>query len=514
MRGAALLAPYPPAPCPTAPDWAALGVPGWLSGEGEPAASGEAPAVLADELDLWLAAVLPVPSPQREGSATGAPQAARAWSCVVAEHGSGCVRWVPNPHAVVRGSAPPRHRAPCPRPELCAHRSCLEPPSLEDEGVWQFRGGAAGQKALRSALLAHKLWNDSAERAAAAAAAPTEGLAVILRAKRGADLGKSHILALCRMWCLKSDVWVRRAVSAASGEPPRRKRRLNTPVGAPEANALAMLPLCPPPAVVHADSVSALLGASASAFATVTDRAREMASQHRQLYFSQGCMAEYATLRRVCASLATACDAAADAQPAWTAAAAAAAVRAMCGGDVAMGLDIDALPAEEVLPFAPAEMPALAALLRVRDALHAGVRLWHANKMRTEQSCCGPLNPVSAVIYGRYHEALTTGQRGVALAAAWLSAAPARGAAFGELAAAAAAAARRAAAFARDAEAAFARHAEWCDQALADGHAAQLVLPFHDGAQVSTFFAEFDGDRSSDAAMMLGMGHARLELAA
>ena len=65
----------------------------------------------------------------------------------------------------------------------------------------------------------------------------------------------------------------------------------------------------------------------------------------------------------------------------------------------------------------------------------------------------------------------------MALAAAWLSAAPARGAAFGELADAAAATARRAAAFARDAETAFARHAAWCDQALADGHAAQLVLP-------------------------------------
>jgi len=316
------------------------------------------------------------------------------------------------------------------------------------------------------------------------------------------------------MWRLKSNVWVRRAVSAASGEPPRRKRPRSTPVGASEASALALLPLCPPPAVLHADSVSALLGASASAFATVTDRARDLASQHRKLHFSQGCMAEYATLRRVCASLAAACDAAADAQPAWTAAAAAAATRAMYGGDVASGLDLATLPAEEILPFAPAEMPALVALLRVREALHAGVRLWHANKMRTEQACQAALPPVSAIIFNQYHEALTTGQRGVALAAAWLSAAPARGAAFGELAATAAAAARRAAAFAREAEAAFARHAEWCDQALADGHAAQLVLPFHDGVQVSTFFSDFQDQQQSDAqaAMMLGMGHARLHL--
>jgi hypothetical protein len=88
MRGV-----VPPAPGPTAPEWAALGVPDWLSGGDEPAVSGAA-AASPDTLDDWLAAVLPVP--QRAGSATSAPpaqQAApRAWSCVVAEHGNGCIR--------------------------------------------------------------------------------------------------------------------------------------------------------------------------------------------------------------------------------------------------------------------------------------------------------------------------------------------------------------------------------------------------------------------------------------
>jgi hypothetical protein len=87
--------------------------------------------------------------------------------------------------------------------------SCLAPPHASE---WDdFSLSAADFKRLRAALVATPEWNGSAKREATAAEVQAAGdhgtLASVLRRKSSKELQKKHMLALCRLWNYRSDLW-------------------------------------------------------------------------------------------------------------------------------------------------------------------------------------------------------------------------------------------------------------------------------------------------------------------
>ena len=92
-------------------------------------------------------------------------------------------------------------------------RRCTPAPSAaEEEGfVLVSNAELSGLKALRTALLETREWNSAAARCAladsVAAAGDPHGLVPLLRGKRAAYLGKSHLLLLCRAWGYRSFHW-------------------------------------------------------------------------------------------------------------------------------------------------------------------------------------------------------------------------------------------------------------------------------------------------------------------
>jgi hypothetical protein len=125
------------------------------------------------------------------------------WRCLNAEHAAGCEECTPPPSVAREATV-----------VLSGGGAAAAAGGADADGG---PGGARGLKALRTALLLTPEWNSAAARDAAAAALDARGrggadeaapgLAAALRAKASRALTKGHLIALCRLWRYKSDVW-------------------------------------------------------------------------------------------------------------------------------------------------------------------------------------------------------------------------------------------------------------------------------------------------------------------
>jgi hypothetical protein len=110
----------------------------------------------------------------------------------------------------------PAHAQPC--------ALCVAPPPPADDALYELVGEARGQngvKVLRQLLVGTRLWRDARARCAAADAlerdAHAAALAPAVRAGAASALRRPHLLALCRVWRFKSNLWQQRP-------PPLRRR--------------------------------------------------------------------------------------------------------------------------------------------------------------------------------------------------------------------------------------------------------------------------------------------------
>lgn len=421
-------------------------------------------------------------------------------------------------------------------------RRCTPAPSAaEEEGfVLVSNAELSGLKALRTALLETREWNSAAARCAladsVAAAGDPHGLVPLLRGKRAAYLGKSHLLLLCRAWGYRSFHWcVRQPPRMLALHPPvalltlaaagarrarrgsvKRKRRtaggasaaVATQAAAQAAVACATLapsqrpPWTPALGTVDAGSVSALLRErfapqlAASTAALAGPRALAAARAGGALGFASEHVRAYDLLAASVAALAAQWTRRAAAQAHWSAAAVrcTAAPSAAAALHLEHGADAAAAPAWRALPYLAAALPCAeeppvdAMLASLVTHLRAGLAMWQLNAAARLQLLARSsgadvaadaralLPPAVAALYAEFADGLHAGLAAAAAAAALLAqlraAAPLR-----DFAAAAEQLAALLARYAADAARALADRAVWARALVAEGVPLQPSLP-------------------------------------
>ena len=204
---------------------------------------------------------------------------------------------------------------------LCA--ACVAPPAPGQEAQWALLGSAPGEngfKKLRRLVCATREWRDVATRCAAAAAWERSGdaalaaLAPPVRAGDTSELRRSHLLALCRRWRLRSSLWSRRGTKRPASQAlqlPARRSALAlalrgagvAPVRGPAAVGCATA-LCAwlralMPLYLHADS-GARRGERARAAALGSGQVGHCAPEHAAQFrwVADICAAAVPVLRR------------------------------------------------------------------------------------------------------------------------------------------------------------------------------------------------------------------------
>lgn len=413
-------------------------------------------------------------------------------------------------------------------------RRCAPAPSAaEEEGfVLVSHAKQSGLKALRAALLETREWNSAAARCAladaAVAAGDPHGLVPLLRGKRAAYLGKSHLLLLCRAWGYRSFHWCVRqpprklsqrahvallTVAAAGARRARRgevKRKRRSAGGASAAlatqaaaqTAVACATLAPaqrPPALgaVDAGSVSALLRErfapqlAASTAALAGPRALAAARAGGALGFASEHVRAYDLLGASVAALAAEWTRRAASQARWSADAVRCTAAAL---HLEHGADAAAAPAWRALPYLAAALPCAeeppvdAMLASLVAHLHAGLAMWQLNVAARLQLLARSggadgaadaralLPPAVAALHGEFANALHAGLAAASEAAALLAqlraTAPLR-----DFAAAAEQLAALLARYGADAARALADRAVWARALVAEGVPLQPSLP-------------------------------------
>lgn len=268
---------------------------------------------------------------------------------------------------------------------------------------------AGGFKGLRGALLLSPEWNTATEREAAAASAEAHGdplaMAPLLRRKRGCDLNKAQLVALCRAWGYKSGAWQPKHGRAAKRtRPPSPQPR----AGPAPPSPLRLLALPHDASSLRARiaaDVAGLLRASSTAWEG--PRARELTQATRVAGFSHDSLRQYVGMGAVLRVFERQCSEAMKAH-----AAAAAAPSAVARADA---------PACAVLPLcAPGAEASEQVLGLLRSMLTSGTRLLHSARCATSAPGDEP-EDVVLVAQTEISEALQAGLAGVARAHALLT---------------------------------------------------------------------------------------------
>ena len=320
------------------------------------------------------------------------------WS--LPQHGAGTVTAVAQQQRCLDGT----------HPQGCG--LCSAPPDRDD--AVEFLSGSF--KALRGQLLSCREWDSAAVREAAAAAEEARGdalgLADVLRHKRGSALHQAQMLALCRVWGYKSDIWKPKAGRA-------RKRALRAATQAPEQQppAVAQLAVAPPRLTLTlpqdsasiADCIAAevtpRLGLSSNAFTGPRSRARTLSTS--EAAFTAFSLREYAAMEAALWSLHV-LGTQASAAPAAVARLPQVAARA-------------SEPAHLALPLCgPEALQASTLLDRVQCMLSSGLRLVSMQKQLVLASG-QPAEAALDAAHADWSEALESGLAGFARAHAFLS---------------------------------------------------------------------------------------------
>jgi hypothetical protein len=289
---------------------------------------------------------------------------------------------------------------------------CTPPPATE-ESV-EFVSGTF--KVLRGQLLASPEWDSSAAREAAAAAEEARGdelgLADVLRRKRGRELHKAQLLALCRTWGYKSDIWKpktgrarKRALDAAAARAPERPRAPVQETLPPPRNALMLAHDSFSVAGCFSAELSPQLELSSAAFAGPRSRARTMSTS--EAGFNSFSLREYAAMESIVRSLHRVCRQASVAQ-----------------AGVQHLPQVKARASEPAALTLPLCGPDARKVNAVLDQMHAylssALRLIHLQKQAASASGT-PMNPALAASHADYSEAVESGLAAFARAHAFIS---------------------------------------------------------------------------------------------
>ena len=373
-------------------------------------------------------------------------------------------------------------------------RSCAAAPLAAEEDSFSVVASRGGVKGLRALLLLTPEWNTAWVRDAAAAALEADGdasCADAIRSKVSAQLSKSTLLRLCRIWAYRSDLWCRkgdmqrkrprRAAASGSAAQPGVVRPLAS-VGGSEACAVtAVLALLarrhslPSTGAISSPAVAALLAGplaaqlrrSSTSFAG--PRTRHTTLALRRAPFPRVSLSYYAHCAASLHSLAARWRTAAAEHCAWAASKAGASAE---GGDIqdGQGGDADTRPAWECLLTCHCDAPVEGVLLQLQALLATAQRtqeLVHTGR------CNAGAAPSEALLTLQDELACAAREAGGAACAAALLLAQLRACAtFATYAAAGGLLLEHLANYADDTAAAYKERAAWGARSLADGVAA------------------------------------------
>ena len=241
-------------------------------------------------------------------------------------------------------------------------------------------------------------------QAAICEAAGDAELGSMLRRRQSNGMRKSHLMALCRFWGYRSDLWQRKTDVV-------RKRKFSA-AGAPPQAAAGALVVAPPRAPVTAavprddaglralvvEQFGCLLERSVRAFAG--DAARAAVEAHNEVAFYSICLSEYETMAAALRTTARSWHITLKQQRAWSIAASAAAA-----SHTRFGERLNTLWA--VAPLLDAEAPVESSLAVMQNGLVAAHRMWRAGmEHETALHAPQPLPPVVSVAVAEFERAL------------------------------------------------------------------------------------------------------------
>ena len=226
----------------------------------------------------------------------------------------------------------------------------------------------------------------------------------MLRRRQSNGMRKSHLIALCRFWGYRSDLWQRKIDLV-------RKRKFAAACAPPQAAAGDLVVALPrPPATAAApmdeaglrvlvvEQLSRLLAGSTRAFAG--DAARAAVEAHNEVAFYATCSSEYETMAAALRTTARSWRVTLKQQRAWSIAAAATAASQSHFGE--RGNTLWALA-----PFLDADSPVERGLEVMQHGLVVAHRMWRAGvEHETAVHAPLPLSPVVSVAIAEFERAL------------------------------------------------------------------------------------------------------------
>ena len=241
-------------------------------------------------------------------------------------------------------------------------------------------------------------------QAAVCEAAGDTELGSMLRRRQSNSMRKSHLIALCRFWGYRSDLWqrktdlVRKRKFAAAGAPPQAAAGALT-VALPRPPATAAAPTDDAGLrTLVVEQLGSLLAKSTRSIAG--DAARAAVQAHNEVAFYAICLSEYETMATALRTTARSWRVTLKQQRAWSIAAAAAAASRSHFGE--RGNTLWALT-----PFLNADAPVESSLAVMQSGLVVAHRMWRAGmEHETAVHAPNPLSPAVSVALAEFEHAL------------------------------------------------------------------------------------------------------------